>query len=399
MSKVLIVDDERFIRKRLENALMSHYETRTAADGSECMEIAKSWMPDLILLDVEMPGQNGYEVCDTLKGDEETKAIPVVFLSANNSTRERMLGYEMGAADYLAKSLEEDELTAKLKGLAEANQQNTMLKREASSATQTALEAMATSAELGMALRHVQRSQLAPDHDALAVYLLGFAMDLNLNVVFTFKTRKGQLFYTTSKTSNVTPLEKEILTLLHGKERFTDFGCRTNISYPYASILVKNMPLDDRSRYGRLKDVLPFVIEATDARLRLLDVEQVLREQNNDLLVAIEEIKKSAANVGRSVVHQQTAISQVTTDMMSQVALELPKWGLEEDQEQYVCDLIEKASSRLRDTLDQHTETAGALNQTVTMLERVTEGHSVIINETLMIADTDSDPLGDVELF
>ena len=114
MHRVLIIDDDRFTQNVLTKCLFKHYETRTADDGPMGIKLAGTWAPDVILLDVEMPGQNGYEVCDQLKRDKNTQNIPVVFLSGKSSVRERMLGFEVGADDYLTKPCEPEFLKKKL---------------------------------------------------------------------------------------------------------------------------------------------------------------------------------------------------------------------------------------------------------------------------------------------
>ena len=103
MDKVLIIDDDRFTQNVLHKSLYQHYEVRTADDGTTGIRLANQWHPNVILLDVEMPGKNGYEVCDELKQDDNTQDIPVLFLSSHSSIRERMLGFEVGGDDYLEK--------------------------------------------------------------------------------------------------------------------------------------------------------------------------------------------------------------------------------------------------------------------------------------------------------
>lgn len=77
--KLLITDDDKFIQGMLKRFLSETYDIRSAFNGSECISQAAEWQPDIILLDVEMPQQNGYEVCEALKSDDKTKKIPVVF--------------------------------------------------------------------------------------------------------------------------------------------------------------------------------------------------------------------------------------------------------------------------------------------------------------------------------
>lgn len=102
--RILVVDDEREIVSSLCMALeVKDYETLTAFDGQEALEVARREKPDLILLDVIMPKLNGYQVCRELKKDESTKSIPIVMLTAKTQESERYWGKETGADEYITK--------------------------------------------------------------------------------------------------------------------------------------------------------------------------------------------------------------------------------------------------------------------------------------------------------
>lgn len=82
MAKILIVDDEKDVIEFLKNLLRREgFDAMGAANGKECLLLARAQRPDLILLDINMPGMDGGEVTDVLSADEETKNIPIVFLS------------------------------------------------------------------------------------------------------------------------------------------------------------------------------------------------------------------------------------------------------------------------------------------------------------------------------
>jgi PAS domain S-box-containing protein len=100
---VLIVDDTPTNVSLLEAILSEEYITRAAVSGSEALEIAKRTLPDLILLDVMMPGINGFDVCRALKADAATRNIPVIFVTALISPDDETRGFEAGGADYITK--------------------------------------------------------------------------------------------------------------------------------------------------------------------------------------------------------------------------------------------------------------------------------------------------------
>jgi DNA-binding response OmpR family regulator len=119
--KILAVDDEDSIRELLELQLKRNgYETLTAADGQAALEQAAQ--ADLVLLDVMLPGIDGFEVCRRLKADPSTQAIPVIMLTAKAEEIDKVLGLELGADDYMVKPFSVRELLARIKAVLRRSQ-------------------------------------------------------------------------------------------------------------------------------------------------------------------------------------------------------------------------------------------------------------------------------------
>lgn len=100
---LLLVDDDPTNLQALRQALQNDYRLRFAKDGQAALEMVRTDRPDLIVLDVMMPGLSGYEVCTALKQDPWTAAIPVIFITALNDAASEHAGLELGAADYISK--------------------------------------------------------------------------------------------------------------------------------------------------------------------------------------------------------------------------------------------------------------------------------------------------------
>lgn len=118
MSKkvILAVDDEPNILLSIEFILdMEGYEVHTARDGDEALEVAGRVRPDLILLDINMPRKDGYEVCRILRGREDMAGVKVIMLTAKGQTLERKKGLEVGADEYVTKPFSADELLSAIK--------------------------------------------------------------------------------------------------------------------------------------------------------------------------------------------------------------------------------------------------------------------------------------------
>ncbi len=379
--KVLVVDDDRFAQKLLVNALSPHYELKTASDGAEAIALATEWLPETILLDVEMPIKNGYEVCDALKSNPKTARIPIIFLSGNGSAREKMLGFELGAEDYLVKPFDAELLNAKVKLAVKGHHEKLALDKKALYAQETAFEALTTSAELGRALRFVEHTYAIPTFDGLAQALFKSMDEFGLKTSVMFVTLNGPLFYSSSN-NEVPPLEKDLMQLMHSQGRFSDFGCRTFCNCRQVSLLIKNMPLEDRERYGRIKDIVPFVLGSVDGKIRAIDIHSSLESQADSLAHSVADIGTTLSTLTDKVSSGHSAITRVMKDLMTELDERLPKLGLEEDQEKYLINRIDRAFSDAVAELERSLMLGNSLAGVIRLLTHLQEQHMQLVQTT-----------------
>ncbi|RKU38671.1 DNA-binding response regulator, partial [Candidatus Poribacteria bacterium] len=115
---ILAVDDDIDILELIQMSLTAEgFDVITANDGMSGLEKARAYSPDLILLDLMMPVMDGFEVIGKLRTDEQTRAIPVIMLTARAQTHERVQGLHAGADDYVTKPFDLDELTARIEAV------------------------------------------------------------------------------------------------------------------------------------------------------------------------------------------------------------------------------------------------------------------------------------------
>jgi twitching motility two-component system response regulator PilH len=114
MALILIVDDSPTEVHVMQKALERHgYRTAVATDGAEGIRLARQMQPDLIFMDIVMPGMNGYQATRTLVNDPDTRAIPIVMVTSKGQEADRVWGLRQGAVEYLVKPVSPDQLVEK----------------------------------------------------------------------------------------------------------------------------------------------------------------------------------------------------------------------------------------------------------------------------------------------
>ena len=116
--KILIVEDEKDIIEMIEyNLKKEGYETRSVLSGEEAISSAKKERPDLVILDLMLPGIDGFDVCRSLKNNDVTARIPIIMLTAKSQEADKVAGLELGSDDYMTKPFSPRELIARIKAV------------------------------------------------------------------------------------------------------------------------------------------------------------------------------------------------------------------------------------------------------------------------------------------
>jgi DNA-binding response OmpR family regulator len=168
VGRILVVDDERDLVWSLRHSLAEEgYEVFTAYSGEQAMAIIGKHRPDIVILDVVMPGMDGWEVCRQLRQDPTSASVPVLFLTVRRNVPDRIKGLEEGADDYLAKPFDLGELKARVKAL---------LRRTQSSPTKEPRSLVAGPLTIDLQFRELslgeQKIRLTPIEFKLLCYLV-----------------------------------------------------------------------------------------------------------------------------------------------------------------------------------------------------------------------------------
>lgn len=379
---ILVIDDDRVARNYISKAINENYDVILAVDGTEGIEKAQEHQPDIILLDVEMPGINGFETCDKLKQIEKTQEIPVIFLSSRSSLRERMLGYEVGAVDYFVKPFNKEELLAKFEVIKQYQERHEILFNKYKDASKTAMVAMKGTGEMGYILNFVEKSYQIDSYAELAHLISQTLAGFGLNVCFLMRTERKDIFFSSS--GEIKPLEKELITMLSDDHRFHDFGKRTQVNYPRISLLVKNMPLNDMEKYGRYKDLLAPLLTASETKITIIDAHRTLYDQTKDLAQSLQIVKQTLDDISNGICANQQKSANILKAMFNILEENIPKMGLEEDQEDYIIKLVDDSIDEVNHLQDEGIEHINSFRLILSAIETLTSKQTKLIEDVFI---------------
>jgi len=400
---ILAIDDDKFVQKMIARAIGSEtIEVRAAFDGESGIEMANQSIPDIILLDVEMPGINGYETCEKLRSSDVTAKVPIIFLSSRSSLRERMQGYEVGGDDYLVKPFENENLLARINILLKYHSERILLEEQYKLAQKTAVTALTGTSELGIAMQFLEKSIAYSSTAELMLGLFDGTNRFDLDCCAMLQTKEGVSWHTSKEV--ISPIEKELLEMSDREARFLDFGHRTIVNYPMVSLLVRNMPLDNMERYGRIKDLLPILLSAVNVKLNSLETQTALNEQSQSMLNLFKNIRCNLFQMGTTIVEKRDEGRTTTESLIQGLHGDLLGMGLEEEQEEYLLELIDSVVEELMIKLDAGAEVRSVFSFILTNLQNLVHKQELLLEEFNRNQATESEPANsemddNIELF
>lgn len=339
--KILVVDDEPVNREIMEEILELDYDVALAESGPRALEMAATLKPKVILLDINMPGMSGYEVCEKLKGDASTAMIPVTFVSALDSLSERLAGYHVGGDDYITKPFEAKELLSKLRVSINNQDKQLQLTVSTNDAISTALTAMTNTSELGVVLQFLRESFSCEGLEQLAE--LSAQALTNFGLRATVQIRIDGATINRANDGAVNPLESTVIARIHKEKRILDLGQRTLFNYDHVSILAKGMPYENPDKVGRLKDHLALLAEGCEERVKSILGQMELKARQFGLVKMVESTRSALKTVDATHEEHKIKSIRILSDLIVDAESSFSVLGLSEDQEASFMQMINRA--------------------------------------------------------
>lgn len=352
--KILSIDDNEANQTLLKMSI-KEFDLQLAMSGEEGLKILETESPDIILMDIAMPGMNGWETCQAIKANPDTKHIPVLFVSALNTLEDRLSSYRAGGEDYISKPIDINELKHKIQLLLAIKQSVAMLDARLKSANTVAMTAMSNSSELGVIIQFMENSLRCKGIEALSACIFESMEQYGLNGSMVIRPENSeQRFYSNAV---LTPLETQLLDMSRDGARIVSIGKRAIFNSPVLSLLIKDMPESDTERMGRLRDHIAMLLTLSEARVEsLLNEELAQKYRSSTVHQAVAEASKSVAHVEKTMKNFQQKAKNIMDHLMLDMESELLKLMLEEQAECTLLDLIRHAQESLDNTFDESVE-------------------------------------------
>lgn len=375
VGRIMIVDDDPIVAGMLGVTLAAGgHDVAELESGEAALAVlagrSADALPEVLFVDIEMPGMNGYQLCRRLKAEARSADIPVVFISSHDTLDDRIAAYEAGGDDFVSKPFDAAEVLKKAALSIRHHRKEVQSEVMRKSAESVAMNVITSLGESAIQLKYARRALGCYSLQSLARETVATTAEFGLKGHVQLRT-PGQTL-TLTENGPASPLEESVFDKMLGMGRIFSFKNRMVVNHEKVSILVVNMPLDDTEYCGRIRDHLAIVAEAADlavdnvcARLDALQRAQDMQSIAAVTRSAVEELRTAYRDIQISARLEL----ETMTDSIEGMYLSL---GLTDRQEATVSDVVRHATGRVLDLLElgatldsSFTRIVGQLSHTV----------------------------------
>jgi DNA-binding response OmpR family regulator len=385
------VDDDSPSRLLLQAIFAEFYEVETFDSAEACLERVKTVQPGIFLLNVGLPGMNGFEMCRRLKGDPLTSHIPVIFISRKDDTESRLTGYDAGGEDFLIKPYAIDEVRRKVEVVRKAVANAEMLRQRIDDSEKLTVDLLTNLGEYAVVVGFVQNLNYCTSDDDIAEALLKALRAYHLDGAVQVRSSRGH--FTLSEEGRDRPIERSVIESVRNLGKTVEFKRRFACNFDYLTILVKNMPIDEPKLCARVRDNLLIAAECANARIQAQEYQSQHSQSKNTASNAFDALQALIFNF-RSKYSQALYQSSLQTQaLLDELAGAFASLGLSDEQEIHIDGIVRRRMEQMSTIYDFSDEMYVSLSA-------VARQFAMILNTSVQ-ADVGKQQAGgeDVELF
>jgi CheY-like chemotaxis protein len=365
--KIFVVDDDPIFRMLIVDALKDPRDSVREFDDGKSVVASKHEAPDLVLLDIEMPGMDGITACKILKA--ENKEYPqIIFVSGHDDLESRLAAYAVGARDFVVKPFDPEEVTAKVEVVRAYLERFEASKNNFQYAQQAAFTAMSSLGELGVVLQFLRNSFSCRDRDTLGAAIMDAVAQYGLDGMVELRSRAVTKAYSCS--GGCSPLQRSILTHVQTMDRIFRFRSQLVINYPNVTLVILNLPADE-DLVGRLRDHLALLTEGADTRLQALEIEQMKAVQDVGISQVIAELTQTMFEIEQSQAASRVRAMEVDSKYLLELVDVFVNLGLTDSQENILANMAQQTRIELAKLREIDGTSSDRLREIRTQLNRL----------------------------
>jgi len=368
--KILTVDDDQANLRLFYKALSDDYEVETADSGSSALKILEQKDIDIVLLDVLMPQMGGYQVCKHLRSSEHNSTIPVLFISAESSIEDRLKGYAAGGNDYIKKPVIFTELKYKIELAVKHSIELDSRDQQVQFATKTAMTAMTNNSELGIIVNFMGESYQSEDRFTLLQTLINSISEYQICCCAQLRIG-NEIINACSSGVEPSNLEKKLLTESQYADRIITLGKRALYNSHRVSILIRNMPIDDEDKCGRLADHLAAIVVAADTRCKHIEIQELKLGTRDQVLDSVSDIAdEEIIKVQKSFNDFQVEAIRIMSTLHTDIEDSLCDFNLSDNQEDHFYRILEYGKQEMAELSDWGVGVESGLSKIKTTVKK-----------------------------
>ncbi len=370
--KLLVVDDDEMLRAFYSAVLSFGYEVFTAASGEEAIDTFSMIQPEIILLDIEMGGMDGYTTCEKLR---EFTDVPIIFATALTTMEEHLRAYEAGGDDLMTKPLAPDIVLCKVALAISKRHERNSLQQEKDSMQKMAMNFLSTMGEGGILLNFVRSSLSCRSFDELADKLVIALQEFGLQGSFIIRFDNLDLFRTTH--GEATGLERSILDKSRDMGRIFQFRQNMVVNYEQISIVVTGLPLAEEDRVGRVRDNLAILAETAEAFCENVEMRKASVARAENMQVALYEASKTIAVVKGRQQQLLMDVRVLLNELTGKIEDSYSWLGTSKVQEDAISESMNGSVQKIIDVLATGSQTNILLENIIKVLTESEKGKEV----------------------
>ena len=360
--RVLIVDDDLLSREMLRFALSDDFELEQAETGEQALAAANKNPPQLVVMDIEIPGMNGYETCRRMR---KNTTCPIIFVSSHDTLEERIEAFESGGNDFIIKPFDAEILARKVSLAIEASLERERLANEKDLMQQTAMGFLSNMSDSGVLMEFMRASLGCSDQLQLATNLLNATIQYGIKCHIQIRLPEDCI--TLTPQGLATPLEESVLEKSREMGRIFQFRRRMVINYNMISIIVLDTP-DDNEIAGRIRDNLCILAETTEVISETINMRKDSAEKAEQLQAAGMNATMSIEEVRQLYLSQLNESGFLLQKLVDEVEESYIFLGLTDRQEKMLTQLMQKNVQPVLDLFGRSVEMEQKFNDIINSL-------------------------------